>query len=111
MFRCPIFCVVFQISSKAFCQKKLFASSLSTPSAVVTVKWVMCQCALSFLALILKNIACKDFTCLATISLHIHKSLAPKMVVCLSPYCMTNNSSLAKDFFLAHILHAKSIPF
>ena len=34
---------LFQISSKAFCHKKLFASSLSTPSAVVTVKWVMCQ--------------------------------------------------------------------
>ena len=32
-----------QISSKAFCQKKLFASPLSTPSAVVTVRLVMCQ--------------------------------------------------------------------
>ena len=28
--------------------------------------------ALSFLALILKNLACKDFTCLATVSLHMH---------------------------------------
>ena len=69
------------------------------------------KCALSFFALILKNIACKDFTCLATVSLHMHKSLAPKMVVCLSPYCMINNSSLAKDFFISHILYAKSIPF
>ena len=32
-----------QISSKAFCQKKLFASLLSTPSAVVTVRLGMCQ--------------------------------------------------------------------
>jgi len=73
--------------------------------------WWCVKCALSFLALILKNLACKDFTCLATVSLHMHKNLAPKMVVCLSPYCMINNSSLAKDFFLSHILHAKSIPF
>ena len=60
---------LFQISSKAFCQKKLFASPLSTPSAIVTVMLVL---ALSFLALILENLACKDFTCLATVSLHMH---------------------------------------
>ena len=100
-----------QISSKAFCQKKLFASPLSTPSAVVTVRLVMCQMCTILSCTNSKNFACKDFTCLATVSLHMHKSLAPKMVVCLSPYCMINNSSLAKDFFLSHILHAKSIPF
>ena len=32
------------------------------------------------------------------------KSLTPKMVVCLSPYCMIYNSSWAKDFFLSHII-------
>ena len=100
-----------QISSKAFCQKKLFASPLSTPSAVVTVRLVMCQMCTILSCTNSKNFAWKDFTCLATVSLHMHKSLAPKMVVCLSPYCMINNSSLAKDFFLSHILHAKAIPF
>ena len=31
--------------------------------------------ALSFLALILENLACKDFTCLATVSLHMHDEI------------------------------------
>ena len=35
---------------------------------------------------------------------HMHKSLAPKTVVCLSPYCMIYNSSWAKDFFLSQII-------
>ena len=78
---------------------------LSTPSAVVTVRLVMCQMCTILSCTNSKNFACKDFTCLATVSLHMHKSLAPKMVVCLSPYCMINNSSLAKDFFLSHIFH------
>ena len=62
-----------QISSKAFCQKKLFASPLSTPSAVVTVRLVMCQMCTILSCTNSKNFACKDFTCLATVSLHMHK--------------------------------------
>ena len=139
MFRCPIFWLVFFRSrQKPF----VIRSSLQAHSLLLLLLslsgWWCVKCALSFLALILKNLACKDFTCLATVSLHMHggwwraiknflrsqnlhivvqvtcesyKSLAPKMVVCLSPYCMINNSSLAKDFFLSHILHAKAIPF
>ena len=38
-----ILCGLSKISSKAFCQKKLFASPISTPSAVVTVRLVMYQ--------------------------------------------------------------------
>ena len=112
MFRCPIFWLVFFRSrQKPFViRSSLQAHSLLLLLLSLSSGWCV-KCALSFLALILKNIACKNFTCLGTVSLHMHKSLAPKMVVCLSPYCMINNSSLAKDFFLSHILHAKSIPF
>ena len=105
MFHCPIFCLVFPRSrQKPFVRR----SSLQAHSLLLLLLslsgWWCVKCALSFLALTLKNLACKDFTCLATVSLHMHKSLAPKMVVCLSPYCMIYNSSWAKDFFLSHII-------
>ena len=105
MFRCPIFWLVFFKSrQKPF----VIRSSLQVHSLLLLLLslssgWCV-KCALSFFALILKNIACKNFTFLGTVSLHMLKSLAPKMVVCLSPYCMIYNSSWAKDFFLSHII-------
>ena len=51
-----------QISSKAFCQKKLFASPISTPSAVVTVRLVMGQMCTIPSCINSKNFAWKDFT-------------------------------------------------
>ena len=105
MFRCPIFWLVFFKSrQKPF----VIRSSLQIHSLLLLLLslssgWCV-KCALSFFALILKNIACKNFTFLGTVSLHMLKSLTPKMVVCLSPYCMIYNSSWAKDFFLSHII-------
>ena len=105
MFRCVIFWLVFfRPRQKPF----VIRSSLQIHSLLLLLLslssgWCV-KCALSFFALILKNIACKNFTFLGTVSLHMLKSLAPKMVVCLSPYCMIYNSSWVKDFFLSHII-------
>ena len=73
MFRCPIFWLVFFRSrQKPFViRSSLQAHSLLLLLLSLSSGWCV-KCALSFLALILKNIACKDFTCLATVSLHMH---------------------------------------
>ena len=85
-----------QISSKAFCQKKLFASPLSTPSAVVTVRLVMCQ-------------MCTILSCTNS-----RKTLLVKtsLVWQLShSICMVDDDGLQRIFFAprtSHILSFKS---
>ena len=111
MFHCPIFCLVFPRSrQKPFVRR----SSLQAHSLLLLLLslsgWWCVKCALSFLALILKNLACKDFTCLATVSLHMHDEITvPWQGFLFLIYIARQIYTLLKTLFLFHIscLHGR----
>ena len=103
-----ILCGLSKISSKAFCQKKLFASPISTPSAVVTVRLVMCQMCTILSCTNSKNFAWKDFTCLATVSLHMHDEIiVPWQGFPFLIYIARQIYTLLKTLFHISYLHGR----
>ena len=112
LFHCPIFCLGFPRSrQKPFTRRSSWQAHSLLLLLLSLSGWGCVKCTLYFLALIIEKLLVKTSHVWQLSHPICIKSLAPKMVVCLSPYCMINNSSLAKDFFLSHILHAKAIPF
>ena len=109
MFHCPIFCLVFPRSrQKPFVRR----SSLQAHSLLLLLLslsgWWCVKCALSFLALILKNIACKDFTCLATVSLHMHDEIiVPWQGFPFLIYIARQIYTLLKTLFHISYLHGR----